>query len=307
MRGSVRRSWLMVPGDDAAQIEQATAAAADVIALDLMEFVPEGAKPEAREHLPETIATLGQGDAEVFVQVDKELLYADLCAAVWPGVSGILIPHLETPQEIAEADGLLTQLEGTRGLRPSTLQLVAVLDTAKGNYDGMEILRASRRVWGVTLGRADLVMDLRPEPSGEMHLMPYLMQRLIILANAAGVVPLGAWWRAPARGLLAGPADTYSAAVRGRRIGFKGALCLRPDQVEPLNRGFSPSGGEREAAGALIGAYESRDNHETAVIRLQDRIVDLAAVMQCKQLLTDAEACAGRDSEKTQAPQRTAR
>jgi citrate lyase subunit beta/citryl-CoA lyase len=307
MRGFVRRSWLIAPCDDAAQIEQATATSADVIVLDLMEFVSEDAKPAARERLPETIAALARGDAEVFVQVDKELLYANLSAAVWPGISGILIPHLESPREVREADSLLTQLEDKRGFRPGTLQVVAVLDTAKGNYHGLDIVQASRRVWGVTLGRADLVMDLRPEPSGEIHLMPYLMQRLITLANVAGVAPLGAWWRAPARGLLAGPNDTYSAAVRGRRIGFKGALCLRPDQVEPLHRGFSPSGEEREAAHELIAAYETGTNHETAVIRLQDRIIDLPTVSQVRQLLADAEACTQRDDEKTQVRRRASR
>jgi citrate lyase subunit beta/citryl-CoA lyase len=296
-----------VPADDAARVEEAITAAADVIVLDLTEFVPEGAKAAARERLPETISRLATGDAEVFVQVDKELLYADLSAAVWPGLSGILIPHLEAPEEITEADGLLTQMEGTRGLRPGTLQIIAVLDTAKGNYAGMAILRASSRVWGVTLGRADLVMDLRPEPSGEIHLMPYLMQRLIILANAASVVPLGAWWRAPARGLLANPADTYSAAVRGRRMGFKGALCLRPDQVEPLHRGFNPTSEYREAARALIAAYESGTDHATAVIRLQDRIVDLAMVTQVRQLLADADACEQHDTAKVQARQQAAR
>jgi citrate lyase subunit beta/citryl-CoA lyase len=306
MRGSVRRSWLMVPCDDAVQVEQAAAAAADVIALDLMEFIPEGTKPEAREHLPETISTLAQGDAEVFVQVDKELLYADLGAAVWPGISGILIPHLESPQEVHEADSLLTQLEDKRGFRLGTLQIVAVLDTAKGNYHGMDIIRASSRVWGVTLGRADLVMDLRPEPSGEIHLMPYLMQRLIIMANAAGLVPMGAWWRAPARGLLASPDDTYSAAVRGRHSGFRGALCLRSNQVEPLNRGFSPSTGEGVAARELIAAYELATLNKAAVIRLQDRIVDLTTVAQARQLLDCADACIQRDAEKAQAQQRAA-
>jgi len=305
MRGSVRRSWLIVPADDGAQFAKAAAVAADVIVLDLMEFVSEGMKPAAREWLPGNISTLATGDAEVFVQVDKELLYADLSAAVWPGISGILIPHLESPQEVHEADSLLTQLEDKRGLRPGTLQLVAVLDTAKGNYDGMDIIRASRRVWGVTLGRADLVMDLRPEPSGEIHLMPYLMQRLITMANAARLVPLGAWWRAPARGLSADPDDTYRAAVRGRRIGFKGALCLRPDQVEPLNRGFTPPNGEERAARELMAAYESGTNHDTAVIRLQDRIVDAVTVSQARDLLVYANACAQRDAEKTQTRQRT--
>jgi citrate lyase subunit beta / citryl-CoA lyase len=306
MRGSVRRSWLMVPCDDAAQVEQAAAAAADVLVLDLMEFVPEGTKPAAREHLPEVIRRCAEGDAEVFVQVDKELLYADLSAAVWPGVSGILIPRLESPQEVNEADRLLTQLEDKRGFRPGALQIVAVLDTAKGNDAGMEIVQASRRLWGVTLGRADLVMDLRPEPSGEIHLMPYLMQRLITMANAAGVVPLGAWWRAPARGLLASPEDTHSAAVRGRRIGFKGALCLRVNQVEPLNRGFTPTPHEGEAARELIAAYETATKHEAAVIRLQDRIVDLTTVTQARRLLAYADACTRRDAEKVRAKQRAA-
>jgi citrate lyase subunit beta/citryl-CoA lyase len=306
MDGSIRRSWLMVPSDDAMQVEQAAASAADVIVLDLMEFVPEGMKPAAREHLPEAIRGVAQGGAEVFAQVDKELLYADLSAAVWPGLSGILVPRLESPQEVTEADSLLTQLEDKRGFRPGTLQIVAVLDTAKGNYDAVEIAHASRRIWGLTLGRADLVMDLRPEPSGELHLMPYLMQRLVTTANAASVVPLGAWWRAPARGLLADPDDTYAAAVRGRRIGFKGALCLRANQVDPLNRGFTPTSSEIQEARELIADYQAETQNGSAVMRLQDRIIDLAMVSQASQLLAYADACAQRDAGKTQAKQRAA-
>jgi citrate lyase subunit beta / citryl-CoA lyase len=292
-----------VPSDDAAQVEQAAASAADVIVLDLMEFSLEGMKPAAREHLPEAIRGVAQSGAEVFAQIDKELLYADLSAAVWPGLSGILIPRLESPQEVTEADSLLTQLEDKRGFRPGTLQIVAVLDTAKGNYDAVEIGHASRRIWGLTPGRADLVMDLRPEPSGELHLMPYLMQRLIMAANAAAVVPLGAWWRAPARGLLADPDDTYAAAVRGRRIGFKGALCLRAHQVDPLNRGFTPTSSEILEARELIADYQAGTQNGSAVVRLQDRIIDLAAVNQASQLLAYADACAQRDVAKTQAKQ----
>jgi citrate lyase subunit beta/citryl-CoA lyase len=294
----------MVPSDDAAQVQQAVASAADVIVLDLMEFVPEAMKPAVRGRLPEAIQKAAQGGAEVFVQVDKDLLYADLSAAVWPGLSGVLMPRLESAQEVIEADRLLTQLEDKGGFRPGTLQIVAVLDTARGNDAAMEIARASRRIWGLTLGRADLVMDLRPEPSGELHLMPYLMQRLITVANAAGVVPLGAWWRAPARGLIANPDDTYAAAMRGRRIGFKGGLCLRANQVEPMNCGFTPTSSEGEEARELIADYEAGTQHGIAVIRLQDRIVDLAMANQASQLLAYADACVQRDTEKTRAKQR---
>lgn len=306
MNEHIRRSWLLVPVDDAAQVERAAASDADVVVLDVMEFVPEQAKHTAREHLPEAIGLVRRAGAEAFVQVDKELLYADLLAAVWPGLSGILLPRLESAQELAAADALLLELEDKRGFRPGALQIVGVVDTAKGNYAAMELARASRRLWGLTLGRADLVMDLRPEPSGEIHLMPYLMQRLITIARAARLVPLGAWWRAPARGLLAPAADTYEAAVRGRQIGFKGALCLRPDQVEALNRGFTPEAAELDAARQLIGAYDAAGDG-TAVVRLGDRIVDVATVAQARQLLAYAEACAQRDAGKARARQRAER
>jgi citrate lyase subunit beta/citryl-CoA lyase len=130
------------------------------------------------------------------------------------------------------------------------------------------------------------------------------MQRLITIANAAAVVPLGAWWRAPARGLLASPDETYTAAVRGRHIGFKGALCMRPNQVEPLNRGFSPARDEGQAARELLIAYETAMENGAAVMRFQDRIVDLATVSQASQLLAHVDACSERDAEKSRARQR---
>lgn len=306
MSDIVRRSWLLVPVSETGLVEEAAASGADVVVLDLMELVPEREKPAARERLPEVIRRVAQSGAEVFVQIDRELAYADLNAAVWRGLTGVLLPRVESPQDIAEGETLVTQLEGERGLRPGSLQIVVALDNAKGNYAAMEIARSSPRVWGLTLGRADLVMDLRPEPSGELHLLLYLMQRLIIVANAAGVVPLGAWWRAPARGLLAGPEDTYAAAVRGRRIGFRGALCLRPNQVDALNRGFTPDATEVEDGRELSAAYSAIPDNGGAFLRIGDRIIDLATATQATQVQVYAEACARRDAEKAQAKQRIA-
>jgi citrate lyase subunit beta/citryl-CoA lyase len=303
----IRRSWLLVPVSETREVEEAAAAEADVVVLDLMELVPERAKPMAREGLPEAIRAVGRGGAEVFVQIDRDLSFADLTAAIWPGLTGVIVPRVESPQDLAEVDTLVTQLEGDRGVRPGTVQLVAALETARGNYAAMEIARASARLWGLTLGRADLLMDLRPEPSGELHLLPYLMQRLITVANAASLVPIGAWWRAPARGLLASPDDTYRAAVRGRRIGFKGSLCLRADQVEALNRGFTPDADDVERGRELTAGYREETANGAALLREGDAIVDLATATQASQVLAYAEACARRDAEKAQARQRTAR
>ena len=191
---AVRRSWLLVPLSEEKLVVEAWSLGADVIALDLTEFVAEKHKPRARQRAKAAIRTVSRGGAQVFAQVDKGVLNADLKACVWPGLSGIIISRVESAQEVGEAEDLLLQLEGERGLQPQSLQIVASVETAKGNLVAMDIARSNPRLWGLSLGRADLVMDLRPEPSGEFHMMTYLMQRIITIANAAGLVPLGAWW-----------------------------------------------------------------------------------------------------------------
>jgi citrate lyase subunit beta/citryl-CoA lyase len=232
-----RRSWLIVPACRSA--EDAARAGADVLVLDLAEFVAEKDKPAARERVRSAIVALSDYGGEVFVQIDTRAAEADLAACVGPGLAGVVVSRAETAPRIAEISRLLDRLEKARGVVNGTIEIIPALETAQGNHEAYEIVTASDRVGGVTLGRADLVMDLRPEPSGEIHLMPYLMQRLVIVAGAAGVTPIGAWWRAPDRGLLATPEHTFEAAQRGRAIGFKGAMCIKTSQVEALNRAYA--------------------------------------------------------------------
>jgi citrate lyase subunit beta/citryl-CoA lyase len=239
MAGKNLRSWLLVPASRPDQIAQASRSGADVIVLDFVELVADEHKAAAREKARTTIDAARAGGAEVFAQTAAGSLAADLRACVWPGLSGVVVSRAESAGHIVEAAAQLSRLETDRGIPPGTVNIVAALETARGNHAAYEIASASPRVTAITLGRVDLIMDLRPEPSGELHLMQYLMQRLIVIAGAAGITPIGAWWRAPDRGLLATPENTHKAAQRGRAIGFKGTMCLRADQVEPINQAYA--------------------------------------------------------------------
>ena len=239
MQQPMRRSWLLAPLSRPQRVGEAARCGADAIVLDLVELVAEDAKHDARREAAPALETVRTSGAGAYTMIDLELAYADLHACVWPGLEGVVVARAESAAQIAEIDALLAHLEDERGLPSGSVAIVPALETARGNQDGYDIAAASRRVCALTLGRADLVMDLRPEPDGEIHLLPYLMQRLVIIAGALGKTPLGAWWRAPDRGLLATPENTHRAVQRGRAIGFKGALCLRPDQVDPIHRAFA--------------------------------------------------------------------
>ena len=270
----VRRSWLLIPGHRADLVAQADSFDADVVVFDLEDLVHDGRKPAARENVGTGIDRARQGGAEVFVRCDLELLYADLHAAVWRGLQGIILPKVTRVAQIREAEEILEQFESERGVMQAgllhevnefdeprsvdnSLEIHLSLENAEGNQAALELLESSRRVRSVSLGRADLVMDLRGEPNGELHLMPFLMQRLVVLANVAGVSPIGAWWQGNSRGMRASAADTERSARLGRHAGFKGALCVEPEQVMALNRGFTPSHNEDAELAAACAARDA--------------------------------------------------
>jgi citrate lyase subunit beta/citryl-CoA lyase len=274
----VRRSWLLIPGHRADLVAQADSFDADVIVMDLEDLVHDGRKPAARENVRSGIERARQGGAEVFVRCDLELLYADLQASVWRGLQGIILPKVTSVAQIREAEDILTHFESERGVMQAgllhevnefdeprsvdnALEIHLSLENAAGNEAALELLESSRRIRSVSLGRADLVMDLRAEPSGELHLMPFLLQRLVVLANVAGVSPIGAWWQGNSRGMRASAADTERSARLGRLAGFKGALCVEPEQVAALNRGFTPS---RSDDADWAAAGQARDDAKRA-------------------------------------------
>lgn len=306
----IRRSWLIVPAHDDTRLAEAAGSGADVIVLDLQDMVHETQKHTARTRLRDAVPHLCAQGAEVFVRADVELLYADLHAAVWRGLSGVMLPGITSVAQVQEADSLLGTLQAERGVvKPppvgevleaddpvspqQALEMHLCLDTGRGNWDAVELIQASSRVRSISLGRADLVMDLRQEPSGDLHLMPYLMQRLIIIASATGVQPIGAWWRATSRGLVASYDDTLTAARTGRQAGFKGALCMRAHQVAALHQGFTPTDADTAHAKAVIAAWANGNG--SASVSSTGEYIDAARAAIAADLLTWATACAGRE------------
>lgn len=233
-----QRSWLVVPASRREQMDAARASDADVVVIDLVEFVAAKDRAVARSQVRDAIEACAEKGVLAYVQTDPQNMEADVSACAATGLAGIVLSRAESPEQVHHLCAVLEAHERASRMPAGRSKIVIALETAVGNHHAYDIACASSRVEALTLGRADLVMDLRPEPSGELHLMPYLMQRLVLIAGAAGKVPLGAWWRAPDRGLLATAEHTYEACVRGRAIGFRGSLCITPSQVEPINKAY---------------------------------------------------------------------
>ena len=207
--------------------------------LDLEYSLPPKAREAARSDLRNLIKKVSESEAEVFVRIDRETRWADVRAAVYPGIKGIVFPGPEEPEEVAELAELIAAMEKERGVDPGITELVLMLESARGFWNASSLAQASPRVTALGVGRIDLTMRLGPVPQGEFRLYRYLMTRALVAARMLNKQPLGAFWRPGSRGGVASKELTVKAAREARFMGFTGCLCATPEQVASVNEGFT--------------------------------------------------------------------
>jgi citrate lyase subunit beta/citryl-CoA lyase len=80
------------------------------------------------------------------VRISRASPEADLVAAVWPGVSEIYCPRAESAEYIRQAADEIGRLERQRGIRPGTVEVRPLIESAKGVTMAREIAASSARI-----------------------------------------------------------------------------------------------------------------------------------------------------------------
>ena len=275
MQGFVRRSNLMVPLTGQRFVEKAWQQNADAVTLDLEDGVPCAQKSEVRARLQEAIALAGRGGAEVFVRVNKPFLQADLAAAAWPGLTGVMLPKVESGAEVIEAAALLTDLERQRGIAVGALELIVLLESALGVWNIRDIVSASPRVTQVGLGETDLCRNLAIMATEEEDPFVYARGRVVIEGIAAGVQPIGMTFPLSLIPRLLPPEELLRMATMARNLGFKGAICPHPSWIEPVNRAFSPTAEQVAYYTKVREVFAEGVARGTAAVPLDGKMIDV--------------------------------
>jgi len=302
----VRRSNLMVPMTVQRFVEKTSRHNADAVTLDLEDGVPLAHKAGVRSSLKEAVALAGRGGAEVFVRVNKPFLQADLAAAAWPGLRGVMLPKVESGAEVVEAAELLTALERQRGIDVGSLELIVLLESALGVWHIRDIVTASPRVTQVGLGESDLGRNLGIVATEEEDPFVYARGRVVIEGIAAGVQPIGMAFPLSLAPRLLPEKDLLHLATVARNLGFKGTICPHPSWIGPVNAAFSPTAEQVAYYTKVREVFAEGVARGTAAVPLDGKMIDVPVDEWAKVVLHLAALCKARDEAKHQALQRAA-
>jgi citrate lyase subunit beta / citryl-CoA lyase len=276
------RSILYVPAHVPRFVEAAHRRGADAVQLDLEDSVPGAQKEAARAGVAAAARTVGQSGKDVLVRINRPLGLAvrDVEAAVGPSVRGISITKVDGPSHVRLLDELVSECERRADVPHGHTCFVLLIETAAGYESMAEIVRASPRIVGLSLGSEDFALDCGFTPDDDVLLMP--KQQMVIAARAAGVLPIGTLGSV----VNIGDTEAYRAMVRrSRRFGFEAATCVHPAQVAVVNEEY---GVTAEAAAAAQRIVDENERHASAgrgAFELDGQMVDEPIVERARRVL----------------------
>ena len=280
MRLHANRTYLFAPGNHERRVEKALGLGADVVILDLEDAVAVSEKKSTRGLINKTLKQ--SRNCAVFVRVnayDTEFCYGDICSIVSENLDGIVLPKLESLEDLRSIDWLLGNLEQERGLLNGSIDLMPIIETAVGLVNIREIARADTRVKRLAFGGGDYTRDLGMEWTlKEDELLPVRSE--MVLASRFGK--------------LEPPVDTVFIHIKEHDafrsscsnilgLGFQGKMCIHPDQVPVTNETFTPDPEEVKWSQRVIDEFAKAEKAGIASIQIDGYFVDYPIVEKAQR------------------------
>ena len=276
------RSYLFVPGNHARRVEKALQAGADAVILDLEDAVALAEKSAAREAVVEALGRPRACRAYVRVNaVDTDFCFDDLMAVSGAPLEGVVLPKVESAADLRMVDWVLAGRERALGRPVGGIDLLPLVETARGVTALREIATAGSRARRLTFGAGDLTRELGLEWTAEEDELLAVRSELVLASRLGELEP---------------PLDTVciqvreperfrQAALRGRQMGCQGKLCIHPDQVRLANEIFTPSPEEVAWSRRVVEAFEEAESRKVASIQVDGQFVDYPIMERARRVL----------------------
>ncbi|GAA3439364.1 HpcH/HpaI aldolase/citrate lyase family protein [Kutzneria kofuensis] len=285
-----RRSCLAVPGSSQKMIDKARTLPADQVFLDLEDACAPLAKPDARKTIVAALNEGGWGERTRVVRVNDwttEWTYRDVVEVVegaGANLDCLMLPKVQTAQQVQALDLLLTQIEKTMGYEVGRIGIEAQIENARGLVEVDAIATASPRVETIIFGPADfmasinmksLVVGEQPPGYDVGDAYHYILMRILMAARANDVQAIDGPY------LQIRDVDGFRrVAGRAAALGYDGKWVLHPGQIEAANEVFSPGQADYDHAENILDAYEfytSDKGGKRGAVMLGDEMIDEAS------------------------------
>ena len=282
------RSFLFTPANHPRRVEKVFQVGADAVILDLEDAVAVSEKPAARQDVVNAFSSRPNSATRHYVRVnsiDTPYCEDDIKATVGPWLDGVVLPKVESRACLNELERMLAAAEAEQGIPVGSLDLMPIIETARGVESAKKIATADSRVKRMAFGGGDYTLDLNYQWEADETVLAYARAKLSHASRLGDLEP---------------PIDTVvlqikdnerflQSARQGKQFGFGGKLCIHPDQISLTHEVFTPSEAEIAHARAVVAAFEAAEAAGSASIQLDGYFIDYPIVYKSQRILALAD------------------
>jgi citrate lyase subunit beta / citryl-CoA lyase len=155
------------------------------------------------------------------------------------------------------------------------MPVIPLIESAAGLWNALQVARGPR-VERLAFGSVDFQLDAGIQ--GEDEALLFARSQLVLVSRIALLA-------APIDGVtvqLGDAARLERHVARSRDLGFGAKLCIHPNQVELVERGFAPTQDELRWARAVVSAFDRAAGN---AVRLEGKLIDLPVLERARRLL----------------------
>jgi len=310
-----RRALLYMPGSSPKMLAKAVAldGQVDCVCMDLEDAVALDAKPEARKHIVTTLNTWGnstaassaQGQAAAVRGSDTERLVrinpvgsglelADLetilSASTVSLPDGIVVPKVESAEQLRWVDTQMTRLLAGREQPSAPLILIALVESAQGMVNVASIASAvPQRLRGLIFGADDYRASVGAVKSPSNDEVSFARNLVLLHAKANGLDAIDL--------VQTNFADTEVVrreAMQGAALGYTGKQIIHPKQIEPVQAAFAPDDALVAWAQRVQDEADKQEKQGAqgrGAFVVDGQMVDRPLIVKAKQIIEKAKRC----------------
>ena len=280
----IMRSWMFVPGYQQRMIDKAYGLKIDVAMFDIEDGVPPGEKDAARAMMAQTLSG-PSSEMLRFVRIHPagtKAMEADLPAVIRPGLDGLTLTKVNSPEDVLKVSAILDEREEGAGLERGSVRLLATIESARGLVQAAAIAASSPRLVGLMFGAEDFAIDLGmfSVRQGEAGDFLYARSALVVAAASEGLQAIDRVYLD-----IRNPTGLEEDTRFARDLGFTGKALIHPAQIEVVEKVFRPTDAEVEYARRVVEAFETAEAEGAGAVAIDGQMVDLPVVERARRVL----------------------
>lgn len=277
-----------MPGDDLRKIRKATTLDVDCVCMDMEDGVALNRKAEARTTIAQALQTLDFGRSERLARINaigSGLETEDLATVLPARPDGIVIPKIESAEQIRWASQTIASHEAQNGWPIGGICLLVVVETARGIVNLGEIAASDPRLQAIIFGAEDFAGDIGATRTAEGWEVFYARSAVVTHAAAWGLQAIDMVYIDfnDLEGLR-------REALQGAGMAFAGKQVIHPNQVGPVQEAFTPSEEAIAYARRVIQAFEENQQAGKGAFALDGKMIDAPILKSAERVMALAKA-----------------